>query len=174
MAAADFQLDSDASGDILRLTGDWTVSGLPAAELRSRVVGKLKRPERVDVSQMGALDTAGALLLIQRWLGPPPWPTIEGLRTADLELLNLVGASYAAPRLRPRKAFGILPLLERTGAAAVFAWQQFLLLLAFGGQTLATIKAAWDGTPTEFGLERLDGQLELWLFCPSNSTNFLI
>jgi len=147
MAAADYQLDTEAGGDILRLSGDWTVFGLPAVERRSRDLNA-KRPQRVDVSQMGSLDTAGALLLIQRWLGPAPWPAFDGLRAADLELLNLVGASYAAPRLRKPKPFGILPLLERTGAASIFAWQQFLLLLAFGGQTLLTVFAILLGRQT--------------------------
>lgn len=32
-----------------------------------------------------------------------------------------------------------------------------------GGQTLATINAAWKGAPTGFSLERLDGQLDVWV-----------
>lgn len=32
-----------------------------------------------------------------------------------------------------------------------------------GGQTLATLKASWPGAPSDVGLERLDGNLDIWI-----------
>lgn len=32
-----------------------------------------------------------------------------------------------------------------------------------GGQTLSTLKASWPGAPSDFGLERLDGGLDIWI-----------
>lgn len=139
MTAADFSLDAGT----LKLVGDWTVMGLPALERRTQGLHAHPetRPQRIDASGLGAFDTAGALLLIQRWLGPAPWPAIEHLRPADRDLLDLVGERVASPRVRKRRAFGLLPMAERVGAAAAFAWSQFLLLLGFAGQTLATAAA---------------------------------
>lgn len=145
MTAADFTLD-DAQG-VLRLVGDWTVAGLPAMERRTQHLhaGGGHRPARVDASGLTALDTAGALLLIQRWLGRAPWPPIDGLRSADHDLLNLVGERIAAPRMKKRKPFGLLPMLERAGVATEFAWMQLKLLLGFFGQTLTTALAIAAG-----------------------------
>lgn len=144
MAAADFSVEGDAG--LLRLHGDWTVSGLPAVERRTQHLhAGDPRPARVDASGLTKLDTAGALLLIQRWLGRTPWPPIDGLRAADRELLDLVGERLATPRVKRRKPFGLLPMAERAGAATEFAWLQLKLLLGFGGQTLATAAAILVG-----------------------------
>lgn len=144
MAAADFSIDSPQG--LLRLQGDWTVAGLPAVERRTQHLhAGDARPQRVDASGLTKLDTAGALLLIQRWLGRAPWPPIDGLRAADRDLLDLVGERIAAPRVKRRKPFGLVPMAERAGAATEFAWLQLKLLLGFGGQTLATAAAILVG-----------------------------
>jgi phospholipid/cholesterol/gamma-HCH transport system permease protein len=143
MAAAGFHLEQAAEGSVLRLVGDWTVTGLPEAERLSQDMAAdgRERPARVDASALAALDTAGALLLIQRWLGRLPWPPIDGLRSADQDLLALVGERMASPRLRRRRVYGLQPMAERVGVATVFAWRQLMLLLAFGGQTVVTLAA---------------------------------
>ena len=107
MAAAQYHLEQAADGPVLRLVGDWTVSGLPDAERRSQgtAADASTRPVRVDARELAALDTAGALMLIQRWLGRMPWPAIEGLRPADQDLLALVGERMATPRVRKRLGF---------------------------------------------------------------------
>lgn len=147
MTAADYHLEMDEGQPVLRLRGDWTVAGLPAAERRSQSLSATMtdRPTRVDASELTALDTAGALLLIQRWLGAMPWPEFNGLRSADGELLNLVRERIAAPGKRQQKPSGMVPMLERAGASVEFAWRQFTLLLGFGGQTLVTIFAILAG-----------------------------
>jgi phospholipid/cholesterol/gamma-HCH transport system permease protein len=147
MAAADFSVDREDNHLILRLRGEWTVAGLPEAEQRSQGLHAAKddRPDRVDARELAALDTAGALMLVQRWLGHAPWPTMDGMRPGDLELLNLVGERAATPRQRKRKPTGIGPMLERVGVATEFAWHQLTRLLGFGGQTLATAFAILAG-----------------------------
>lgn len=146
MASAAFELTQTPEGPVLRLSGEWTVSGLPDAEQRSRGMHAAgNRPIRVDAGELAALDTAGALLLIQRWLGRLPWPDFDGLRPADHDLLALVGERMATPRIRKRRVYGLGPLAERAGAATEFAWQQLMLLLAFAGQTVVTIGAILVG-----------------------------
>lgn len=141
MIAAEFSLDRD--GGLLRLSGEWTVAGLPAVERRTQQLRATvdTRPTRVDASGLTRLDTAGALLLIQRWLGSTPWPPIDGLRAAHRDLLDLVGERIALPRVKRRKPYGLAPLAERAGVATEFAWIQLKLLLGFGGQALASAAA---------------------------------
>ncbi len=65
MTAADFQIDDREGGPVLRLTGDWTTAGLGSGlrDLESRLGD---RPiARVDLSELGRFDTAGALILAQ-------------------------------------------------------------------------------------------------------------
>ena len=147
MVAAQFHLEEAADGPVLHLVGEWTVAGLPEAEQLSQgiVAGSGERPVRVDAKELVALDSAGALMLIQRWLGRVPWPEIEGLRAADKDLLALVGERIATPRVRKRRVYGLGPMAERVGVATEFAWRQLMLLLAFGGQTLETIAAILVG-----------------------------
>jgi phospholipid/cholesterol/gamma-HCH transport system permease protein len=147
MNRAAFELEPTSDGAVLRLRGDWTVAGLPDAERASQgiVAAGDARPVRVDAADLGALDTAGALLLIQRWLGRMPWPAIDGLRPADRDLLTLVGERMATPRARKARVFGFGPMAERVGVATEFAWTQLMLLLAFGGQTIVTLAAILVG-----------------------------
>jgi phospholipid/cholesterol/gamma-HCH transport system permease protein len=136
MVAADYSLEAG----VLKLRGAWTIVGLDALE-RGSVSLRAdpgERPTAIDASEMAALDTAGALLLIQRWLGKSPWPPITGLDAANQELLKLVGESIAARKQRRRKPWGLEQLAERVGITTQFVWKQFLLLLGFGGQALAT------------------------------------
>ena len=118
MSAADFQMVGDGKTAVLHLTGDWTVAGLPALEARTREssADAKTRPPQVDASELAVLDTAGALLLISRWLGAAPWPTIAGLREADGELLKLVAASIGAAPVRLPNQYGLTRLAERVGA----------------------------------------------------------
>jgi phospholipid/cholesterol/gamma-HCH transport system permease protein len=146
MTAADFSQIDDSEGVVLRLVGDWTVAGLAALEQRTQALNPdTSRPKRIDAHALLALDTAGALLLIQRWLGPAPWPPIEGLRATDQQLLSLVGERVTAPLARKPKPSGLMPLIERIGAASTGAWKQFTMLLGFAGQTLVTAAAIVRG-----------------------------
>jgi phospholipid/cholesterol/gamma-HCH transport system permease protein len=98
----------------------------------------------VDLSQLGALDTAGASLLVEL-LG------VERLRLLSVQAPNLPESSralmqtiqaalcdYCAPVKDPEKAVG-MQLLERIGRAVDVIWKDTLQLLGFVGLILQTI-----------------------------------
>ncbi|WGM30463.1 ABC transporter permease [Brevundimonas sp. NIBR11] len=66
MKTADFQIE-DAKGDatVLKLTGDWTTMSLGKAAIRLGDSLEGHSIERVDLSELGKFDTAGALALVQ-------------------------------------------------------------------------------------------------------------
>lgn len=160
MTVTPAQFELDASAGRLRLSGAWTVAGVTAVEQRTRAQPLSMRPQRIDASALSALDSAGALLLVRRLLGPSPWPSIEGLRAADLELLQLVSERLTEPARKPRRVYGLLPLLERAGMAVHSAWLQLKLLLGFAGEALVCVMAIARGkqslrwTSTVFHMER--------------------
>jgi phospholipid/cholesterol/gamma-HCH transport system permease protein len=66
MSAADFQID-ESGGDsaVLRLSGDWTTSGLGQAARRLSDQLSGRTVSRIDISELGRFDTAGALIIAQ-------------------------------------------------------------------------------------------------------------
>jgi hypothetical protein len=150
MAAAQFYLEQADDGLVLRLVGNWTVTGLPEAERRSQgfSADAHTRPTRVDARELAALDTAGALMLIQRWLGRMPWPAIDGLRPADQDLTGTGRRAHghAAGAHSNGASTASWPLAERAGALRRSSpGSQLMLLLAFGGQTLESPSApSWS------------------------------
>src|SRR5690606_33160179 len=63
MVGADFQIDD---GAVLKLTGDWTATALGRTPARlERAIGSRAAIARIDTSDMGRFDTAGALALMQ-------------------------------------------------------------------------------------------------------------
>ena len=65
MDAADFQIDSDGEGVTLRLSGDWTTTGLRRTPQRLDRMLRGVTVRRVDIKALGDFDTAGALVLVQ-------------------------------------------------------------------------------------------------------------
>ncbi|RZJ85901.1 MAG: ABC transporter permease [Brevundimonas sp.] len=66
MTGADYQIDTERGGAaVLRLTGDWTTTGL--GRIGSRLTRELEGREvkSVELSDLGRFDTAGALTLYQ-------------------------------------------------------------------------------------------------------------
>jgi phospholipid/cholesterol/gamma-HCH transport system permease protein len=66
MSAADFQID-ESGGDsaVLRLSGDWTTGGLGQAARRLSDQLSGRTVSRIDISDLGRFDTAGALIIAQ-------------------------------------------------------------------------------------------------------------
>lgn len=144
MAAAQASITTEAVGLVLSLGGRWTVAEL--ADLERATQSQSPRAlARVDANALEALDSAGALLLLQRFLGPQPWPPIDGLKRADADLLRLCAERLAQPAPRPKRAHGWRFMAERAGIATEFAWQQLKALLGFAGQTLLTSLAIVAG-----------------------------
>jgi len=156
-AAGTATLQHGNAGDVVAVSGDWTLAAAPAlaiavAALQRRVaVGT-----RVDASRLGRLDTAGARLLLD--LGDAT--SIDGLDANHRALVDAVaGAGAEAKPATPRDT-GLVALLARTGAAteqvARDAWQ----LLGFIGLVLATLARCifdprrWRVTSLAFHLEQ--------------------
>lgn len=131
--AADFQIREEEGAQILAPVGDWTALSLgPAAR---RAVDVKERPHGVDVSELGDLDTAGALLILQLCGGVP---ALSGEHQSARDLINLV--ARADQENEPARPPGnpVIDLLERAGRASVTLWRETLETLAFLGEALVT------------------------------------
>ena len=137
-----FQVDVAPDGrQVLLVAGDWTVWTVASVEegLRNTRIS----PEAIlDVSGLQRIDTSGAYL-IDRAFGAldgvddpiemrGDHPTIERL------MGKVRKASPAAPP-DPIRQPGLIALLDRAGRGAVNAWEEFLGLLSFIGETMATL-----------------------------------
>ena len=131
-------------GDTMRIVpiGDWTVLTLAAV---AKDIEKLC-PEGhnhnavIDVSQLGRLDTSGALMLV-RCAAPAgkATPRVEGEHEYAGILINQVSEAWEpVPRKRQRE-YGIMPLLERTGRGLHAAVDEGYDSLAFFGRTLGAV-----------------------------------
>ncbi|MBN1189691.1 MAG: ABC transporter permease [Dehalococcoidales bacterium] len=141
----DLHLVEDPDGVLcLRPSGDWTLSSYKTLE---KAVISLKDTgfDRIDFSQLGALDTGGATLMV-RMLG------IEGLRNvenSDLDLpeerralLLAVGeALNKQGEKAPARGPGFMDLLADVGLIIVDRWKDITALLGFMGLALVTLFA---------------------------------
>jgi phospholipid/cholesterol/gamma-HCH transport system permease protein len=137
-----FQVDTAADGrQVLAIAGDWTVWTVALIEEKLRNA-KIAYDAILDVSNLGHIDTSGAYL-IDRALG-----ALEGIddpieiRGDHPTVGRLLGkvrkASPAAPP-DPVRPPGFIALLYRVGHGAINAWEEFLGLLNFIGETTATM-----------------------------------
>lgn len=138
-------LDTSSNPTQLRIAGDWTLAHYPSLRHQTEVLRDgFSASTVVDLSQLGALDTAGASLLVEM-LG------VERLRLLSVQAPNLPESSralmqtiqaalcdYCAPVKDPEKAVG-MQLLERIGRAVDVIWKDTLQLLGFVGLILQTI-----------------------------------
>ncbi|WP_339529490.1 ABC transporter permease [Pseudomonas mucidolens] len=142
----DAHLDASTQPPRLRVTGDWTLLHYAALKKHSeKLDGQYDASTRIDLNGLGALDTAGASLLVEL-LGPE---RIEhcteqsdcSLSSADRALLKTVYRSlndFCVPVKQPRESAGI-QLLARIGSAVDTVWQDALKLLGFIGLILETL-----------------------------------
>lgn len=129
----------------LRIAGDWTL--VHYRELKRQlgsVTGLYNDQTPVDLSNLGALDTAGASLLVELIgcdrLGQLAANTPE-LSTASRALLKTIRSAlhdYCEPIKEPEEAVG-MQLLLRIGRAVDTVWQDTLQLLGFIGLILQTL-----------------------------------
>lgn len=137
-----FQVESTADGrQVLLVAGDWTVWTVTEVEERLRNT-RIAPNAILDVSELERIDTSGAYL-IDRAFG-----ALDGvddpieMRGDHPTIERLMGkvriASPAAPP-DPLHPPGLIALFDRAGRGAVNAWHEFLGLLAFIGETMATL-----------------------------------
>jgi phospholipid/cholesterol/gamma-HCH transport system permease protein len=145
MAIGSAQLDATATPPRLRVTGDWTLAHYAALE---RVVDALKKRldknTPIDLSALGALDTAGASLLSDL-LGATRLgdlatddPSLPAAQRALLQTIGKAMAGYVEPRTVSRHGTAT-ELLARIGAAMENVWHQQVRLLGFVGLTLESL-----------------------------------
>jgi phospholipid/cholesterol/gamma-HCH transport system permease protein len=143
--AGNAHLDTSAHPVQLRVTGDWTLAHYSnLKKLCETLVGQYDANTHIDLNSLGALDTAGASLLVEL-LGPERLEqsaehTDCSLSIADRALLKTVYRSlndFCVPIKEPEEAAGI-QLLARIGAAVDTVWQDAMRLLGFIGLILET------------------------------------
>lgn len=138
-------LDTSSSPPQLRITGDWTLAHYASLKkLSDTLDGQYDAGARIDLNGLGALDTAGASLLVEL-LGPTrieqsAEQTDCSLSAADRALLKTVYRSlndFCVPEKAPEEATGI-QVLARIGRAVDTVWQDSKKLLGFIGLILET------------------------------------
>jgi len=138
-------LDTSTTPPLLRITGDWTLAHYAnLKKLSDKLDGQYDTGARIDLNGLGALDTAGASLLVEL-LGPAriehsAEQTDCSLSAADRALLKTVYRSlndFCVPEKAPEEAAGI-QVLARIGRAVDTVWQDSMKLLGFIGLILET------------------------------------
>ncbi|WP_268798626.1 ABC transporter permease [Pseudomonas huanghezhanensis] len=138
-------LNTSTNPTQLRIAGDWTLAHYPSLRRQTEALRDgFSDSTRVDLGQLGALDTAGASLLVEL-LG------VERLRLLSVQAPNLPESSralmqtiqaalidYCAPVKDPEQAVST-QLLERIGRAVDVVWKDTLQLLGFVGLIMQTM-----------------------------------
>ncbi|MCE1236358.1 MAG: ABC transporter permease [Hyphomicrobiales bacterium] len=147
-ATPSFRADPDAGGRTLRLSGDWTIRTVGPIEeafaaFRREAAGGTGEVV-FDFSELGRLDTAGALLL-ERLTAETPMERrrVVGLdATARVLFEEVAGADRppVAPQLGPGPVIGFLIDLGRWGVGLLAEAKSVLTLL--GGATVAVAQGA--------------------------------
>lgn len=140
------QLDTALSPARLRLSGDWTLAHYTALKhLSEKLHGQYDANTPIDLNGLGALDTAGASLLVELLGSERLGKTAEHpdctLSTADRALLQTVYCSlndFCVPIKEPEVSVSV-QLLTRIGRAVDKVWNDTMQLLGFVGLILEVI-----------------------------------
>ncbi|MDR9751219.1 ABC transporter permease [Pseudomonas sp. SZMC_28357] len=145
-SAGSAELDTSNAPALLRVTGDWTLAHYADLKRqRDKLEGRYDASTHIDLNGLGALDTAGASLLVEllgaERLGQSPQHPTCTLSPADRALLQTVYCSLAdfcVPIKEPEISVSV-QLLTRIGRAVDVVWKDTLQLLGFVGLILETI-----------------------------------
>ncbi|PZU11886.1 MlaE family lipid ABC transporter permease subunit [Sphingomonas sp.] len=135
-AAADFNLD-DREGGTLRFTGDMTLARL--GTLPQRLESLATRPARVDLGEVGRMDTVGAWL-VHRIVRDHD-AELVGASPEEAHLLEQVAAADKPLKIRPDRTLPLFRVLNQIGAATAMAGHTMLGLIGFYGAVLVSY---WD------------------------------
>ena len=125
----------ESDGDALRLLGRWTVDNAGAIErdtARTRAT-----TGRIDASALEALDSAGALMLLDI-AGEATLERIDGLDPRQRALVERVAQAKLPATREPLPPRGVVELLAHVGEAVLDAAKQGKRLVAFLGLVLET------------------------------------
>jgi len=137
-------LDTSSNPVQLRIAGDWTLAHYRELKRQTDALSAGLSPTTlVDMDELGALDTAGASLLVEllgvqrlRLLAVQA-PNLPESSRALMQTIQSALADYCQPVREPEAAVGML-LLARIGAAVDVIWKDTLQLLGFIGLILQT------------------------------------
>ena len=139
-AATRFQVETADDGkQVLSIAGDWTVWTVARVEEQLRKT-KISPDAILDVSALERLDTSGAYLIDRAFGaldGIDDPIAIRGQHPSIERVLGRVRKASPAAPPDPIRPPGLIALLDRAGRGAVEAWQEFLGLLSFIGETMA-------------------------------------
>ncbi|RLU09916.1 ABC transporter permease [Pseudomonas prosekii] len=144
--AGNARLDTSSTPANLRITGDWTLAHYADLKrLGDTLRGQYDDSTAIDLNGLGALDTAGASLLVEllgsERLGKSaehPDCTLSGADRALLQTVYCSMTDFCVPIKEAEVGVGI-QLLTRIGRAVDTVWQDTLQLLGFVGLILETI-----------------------------------
>ncbi|MEH6350017.1 ABC transporter permease [Pseudomonas sp. 3JA] len=140
------RLDTSGSPAQLWISGDWTLAHYPQLKrLAESLRGRYDENTLIDLNGLGALDTAGASLLVELLGSERLGKTTEhpdcSLPAAERALLQTVYCSltdFCVPVKEPQVSV-LTQLLTRIGRAVEKVWQDTLQLLGFVGLILETL-----------------------------------
>ena len=137
-------LDTSAQPAQLWIAGDWTLAHYHQLKRQTDVLNAgFGADTQVDMSALGALDTAGASLLVEllgvqrlRLLAVQA-PNLPESSRALMQTIQSALCDYCQPQKDPEVAVGT-QLLARIGSAVEVVWKDTLQLLGFVGLILQT------------------------------------
>ena len=141
MRPADFQLDDSGDGTVLRLIGDWTTTGVgPAAR---RLAGRLGPGElkRLDLSDLGRFDTAGALILIHAAPGLMP-SDAWGDRPEAGRIFAMVEKLERESAAPPRRPDAFTRTFAKMGRGVYDIGHEMMMSMAFLGRLMVAAGGA--------------------------------
>ncbi|WP_016963727.1 ABC transporter permease [Pseudomonas fluorescens] len=161
------QLDNAHSPAQLRIGGDWTLAHYSDLKrLCQSLDGHYDSSTHIDLNGLGALDTAGASLLVEllgaERLGQSAEHPGCTLSSADRALLHTVYTSlndFCVP-VKEAEISVSVQLLSRIGSAVYTVWQDTLKVLGFIGLILETLARgllrpkSWRITPVVAHIEQ--------------------
>jgi phospholipid/cholesterol/gamma-HCH transport system permease protein len=147
---------------IVRVSGDWTLANLGALSKRIDALRDSERAAKLDIEQLGRVDTAGAQLLLDLLGKDADLSRLSGLDERQRALFEAVSKAMrepAAPVIA--EPLGLVSVLARIGATVERLWVNGLALLGFIGLILTTlartvpIPKRWRVTSLIFHIEQI-------------------
>lgn len=135
--APSFEIIRRDGEDALAVTGDWTVRTISRVDDRLRALEEDGAPSALDVTRLGTIDTAGALVLV-RTIGPGTAPRLVGRHPTAGSLIDQVRAASEPCEEVARPPGSLFDLLERAGRGSVHIWRETVETLSFLGEAIVT------------------------------------
>ena len=141
MKAAEFQIDSGGRGAVLRLSGDWTTTGLRRTPQRLARALDGVTVDRLDINDLDGFDTAGALVLVQALDAPVPEKTWKDKPEAGriYALVERLERGTAEP---PKRPDAIIRTFAKIGHGLYDVLSEAMQTMAFLGRLILALGSA--------------------------------